>query len=367
MSTAPESGGEASPLANDVLLVFIPFPEPPGWVERITKQYKGLQVRWVNSMKADRTFLAAENLGAEVWHGVSLLSIFLPPPEHLMANVRYVQLPSAGADRWPGHPKYQDENIVFCTSNGAHAPQIAEWVIGAWLSHQHHFLRYAEQMKTGYWESPFAARIQDSPGLRIGILGYGAIGRQCARLASALGMEVYAYTRGERSTPASRRDDSYVVAGTGDPEGLIPARWFHGTSREEVNEFLGQDLDLLVLSLPLTSETRHILSREQFAVLGQGRKAFVANVARGGNVDQEALIEALEKGLIRGAALDVTDPEPLPPDHPLWKAPNLLITPHVSWKTDFLWDRLLAILELNLERLAKGLPLINVVNRTLHY
>lgn len=202
---------------------------------------------------------------------------------------------------------------------------------------------------------------------RRGILGYGAIGRQCARLASALGMEVYAYTRSERSTPASRKDDSYCVPGTGDPDGLLPAKWFHGTSRAAVNEFLGQGLDLLVISLPLTAETRHIIAAPQLEILGAARKPFVANVARGGHVDQEALVRALETGLLRGAALDVTDPEPLPSDHPLWRAPNLLITPHVSWKTDFLWDRLLEILELNLEKLAAGRPLVNVVNRKLHY
>lgn len=180
-------------------------------------------------------------------------------------------------------------------------------------------------------------------------------------------MEVYAYTRSERSTAASRRDDSYCVPGTGDPEGVLPAKWFHGASRDAVNDFLRQGLDLLVISLPLTAETRHVVGREQLAILGSTRKAFVANIGRGGHIDQDALVEALETGKIRGAALDVTDPEPLPKEHPLWKAPNLLITPHVSWRTDVLWDRLMDVIETNLERLAAGRPLINVMNRQLHY
>lgn len=179
-------------------------------------------------------------------------------------------------------------------------------------------------------------------------------------------MEVYAYTRGERATPASRKDDSYCVPGTGDPDGVLPTKWFHGTTRADVNNFLAQGLDLLVVSLPLTAETRHILSHEQFEIL-EKKKTFVANIARGGHIDQDALIKALETGLIRGAALDVTDPEPLPADHPLWRAPNVFITPHVSWMTDTLWNRLLDVLELNLEKLATGQPLINVVNRKLHY
>ncbi|KAI0841432.1 D-isomer specific 2-hydroxyacid dehydrogenase [Hypoxylon sp. FL0890] len=366
MSPAEETGEEVGPLSNDVLLVYLPLPEKPECAERLTKKFKGLQVRWVSAAKPGHALVDPEELRPDIWDGVTLLSTYMPPPAEIIPKVRFVQLPSAGVDRWPGHPKYEDEKVVFCTSNGVHAPQIAEWVIGTWLSHQHKFPHYTENMKTGLWESPFGADIQDSTRRRVGILGYGAIGRQTARLASALGMEVYAYTRTKRSTPASRVDDSYCVPGTGDPDGLLPAKWFHGPAREDVNNFLAQDLDLLVISLPLTSETRHIISAKQFEILGK-KKTFIANVARGGHIDQDALLKALETGQIRGAALDVTNPEPLPSDHPLWKAPNLLITPHVSWKTDVLWERLLDVLELNLEKLATGQPLINVVNRQLHY
>ncbi|KAI1100660.1 hypothetical protein F4804DRAFT_318328 [Jackrogersella minutella] len=363
MSTSEETGGD---LSNDILLIYAPYPEKGAWAERLTRRFKGLKVRWVISAKSPLVVPKAEDLDAEAWDGVTLLATFMPPPAEFLSKVRFVQLTTAGVDRWPGHLKYQDESTIFCTSNGVHATQIAEWVIGAWLAHQHAFLNYAEHMKTGFWQSPFTAKVQDSTEMRIGILGYGAIGRQCARLATTLGMEVYAYTRGERATPESRKDDSYCVPGTGDPDGLLPSKWFHGISKEDINSFLGQDLDLLVISLPLNSETRHILSHEQFEILS-GNKTFVANIARGGHINQEALIKALETGQIRGAALDVTDPEPLPSDHPLWKAPNLLITPHISWKTDALFDRLLNILELNLDKLAAGQPLINVVNRQLHY
>lgn len=181
-----------------------------------------------------------------------------------------------------------------------------------------------------------------------------------------MGMDVYAYTRSERSTPEKRKDDSYCVPGTGDPEGLVPSKWFHGASKEDINDFLSQDLDILVLSLPLTGDTKGLLSREQFEILSK-KKTFVSNIARGGVIDTDALIEALESGKIRGAALDVTDPEPLPSDHKLWKAPNLLITPHVSWQTQSLVPRLLDIFELNLDNLSAGRPLINVVNREFNY
>lgn len=199
-----------------------------------------------------------------------------------------------------------------------------------------------------------------------GVLGYGAIGRQCARIAKSMGMDIYAYTRSERSTAGSRKDDSFCIPGTGDADGLVPSKWFHGTSREDINNFLAQDLDILVLSLPLTKDTKGLLSDEQFEILSK-KKTFISNIARGGIIDTEALIKALETGKIRGAALDVTDPEPLPSDHKLWKAPNLLITPHVSWQTQSLMPRILDILELNLDKLSKGEQLINVVNREHNY
>ena len=194
-----------------------------------------------------------------------------------------------------------------------------------------------------------------------GVLGYGSIGRQCARIASALGMEVYAYTRGERKTSESRKDNTYLqycVPNTGDPEGKIPAKWFHGTSPESVNAFLAQDLDILVISLPLTKATENIISHAQFEVMRK-KRTFVSNVARGKHINTEALVAALERGHIRGAALDVTDPEPLPTEHPLCKAPNVFITPHISWMAEDVWSGSIQLLEANLERLNNNEPCIN--------
>jgi hypothetical protein len=153
------------------------------------------------------------------------------------------------------------------------------------------------------------------------------------------------YTRSQRDTPEARKDDSYCVPGTGDPDGVIPTKWFHGTSTNSINNFLKQDLDILVMCLPLTSETYDIISYEQFEILSKKKtyllptailmhesndRRFLSSVARGESINTEALIQALENGQIRGAAVDGTDPEPLPSDHPLWKAANLLVTPWVT-------------------------------------
>ncbi|KUI73814.1 D-2-hydroxyacid dehydrogenase [Cytospora mali] len=373
-----------SGLRKEKLLIFQPKGPTAEWLARVQAHHPGLEILYENSALPDGSIKPYEELKPEVRNGVTLLSTYIPPPAQFLKDVRFVQLPSAGVDKWLEHETYKNNDVVFCTGNGCHPPQIAEWVIGSWLSFQHHFARYHEQMKIGYWEPMFKSTVKDSAGARMsvdplplpfdnnanpqyrGILGYGAIGRQTARVASALGMEVYAYTRSPRTTPEARKDDSYCVPGTGDPDGLIPTKWFHGTSVDDINNFLDQDLDILVLSLPLTSETHGLISYEQFQILSK-KKTFLSSVARGESINTDALMQALEKGQIVGAAIDGADPEPLPSDHPLWKAPNLLITPHVSWQTHRTWERVLAILEINLEKLSLGQRPINSANRVLHY
>lgn len=188
-----------------------------------------------------------------------------------------------------------------------------------------------------------------------------------------MGMKVHAYTLHARPTPESRRDHGWTPPGLGDPEGAIPARWFSGASTAELNAFLASGLDLLVIATPLTDRTQHLLAKAEFELLagGEGRgskgKTFVSNIARGPVVDTDDLLHALEDGLIRGAALDVTDPEPLPDGHALWGAKNVIITPHVSGASTRYFERVLGILECNLGRLAEGSELVNRVDRKRGY
>ncbi len=241
-----------------------------------------------------------------------------------------------------------------------------------------------------------------------------------ARVCSALGMTILAYTAHPKPTPESRRDHGYIVPGTGDPEGTIPQEWFSGLDKASLHRFLSQKLDYLVISVPLTPDTTGFLGKEELEVLGHG---FVSNVSRGKVVVQEELIEALKKGLeedekeeveevvvaderedkngivvneqeskgskndgrerdqkgwweddskrkkkgLRGAALDVTDPEPLPEDSPLWTLPNVFVSPHVSGAGVDYVERAVGVLDLNLGRLERGERLVNVVDRKRGY
>ncbi|KAJ3522700.1 hypothetical protein NM208_g12748 [Fusarium decemcellulare] len=352
-------------LKGDVLLVYLPCQAPPAFLEATSSRFPELQVRWFEAPIVDFKLLPPDHLPPEAWEGVTMMCIYHVPKVENVPKVRFFQVASAGLDMWVNYPKYLDPEVLFCNASGCQPPQIAEWVIGTFLSHEHHLQIYAKQQEQELWRPRLELGMEVSTGRRIGVLGYGGIGRQCARLAQALGMEVYAYTLRERSTPESRRDETYHVPGTGDPDGVIPSKWFSGGSRKDINHFLSQDLDLLVVSLPLSDGTKGLLSTEQFQILSQNRKkTFVCNVARGPIIDTDALVHALENGLLRGAAVDVTDPEPLPQGHPLWKAPNFFLTPHISWQSSRYWDNLAGLLLENLERLATGRPAVNVERRT---
>ena len=213
------------------------------------------------------------------------------------------------------------------------------------------------------------------------MLGYGSIGRQIARVAKGLGMRVLASTASPKDSAESKRDGGFVAPGTGDDEGSVPEEWFSGLEKKDLHGFLGQGLDWLVVCVPLTEKTRGFLGEEEFAVLRDGlarqkvesvgasaeRKCFVTNIARGPIIDQKALIEALKDGTLQGAALDVTDPEPLPEDSELWDLENVVVTPHISGNGVAYEDRAFQVLGVNLGRREEGEGLINVVKRERGY
>lgn len=154
----------------------------------------------------------------------------------------------------------------------------------------------------------------------------------------------------------------------GDDEGLLPVEWHSGGTQAGLRKFLSSDLDILAIFTPLTSTTRHSLGRGEFDILAQSSKArrqtapFLVNVCRGPIIVQDDLVAALKDGRLSGAALDVTDPEPLPEDHELWALPNVSITPHMSWSfEEYVDDCLANVLGENLRRLDKGLKLMNQV------
>jgi phosphoglycerate dehydrogenase-like enzyme len=174
-------------------------------------------------------------------------------------------------------------------------------------------------------------------------------------------MDVHACVLHPRTTPDSRRSDAYAPAGLGDPDGALPSKWFSASTAQEFQQFL-QNLDLLVIAIPLTDKTHGLIARREFESLSR-RRTFVSNVSRGAVIVAEDLNYALDHDLIRGAAIDVTDPEPLPHEASLWKAKNLLITPHISGDSSAYGRRVFEVLKHNLIQLSEGKTLTNQVSR----
>ena len=243
--------------------------------------------------------------------------------------------------------------VRFTNSAGIHGPPIAETVLGMLLYFARGLDFAIEGKGRESWDpGPFLAA--DTPvcelgEMTVGILGYGGIGREIGRRLAPLGTRVLGFRR--TAEPAERAG---VSIGPGAP--VDAAILLHGPSG--LQQLLAES-DALVIAAPLTPETRGILGADQIRSLRRG--AILVNIARGALVDEAALIAALRDGHLRGAGLDVFATEPLPSSSPLWRSPNVLMTPHVSAVTRQFWRREMDLVIENLGRHLAGLPLLNEV------
>ncbi|KAF6229873.1 hypothetical protein HO133_004210 [Letharia lupina] len=368
------------------LLVILPFKEPTEIFNRIRKNHPNIKITFKSLLFTSTPWMGEEDIPKEIYKDVTILVTLsaLPPSPEACPNLRLIHFFSAGTNHIANSPIYTSTSIPLTTSSGIHGPQIAEWVILTALAHSHHYSFLHTLQKNREWDRAKNIKalqsLKDKAGQRLGVLGYGSIGRQVARVARGMGMDVIAYTASPRTTPESKHDKGFIVPGTGDPDGSIPEAWFSGLDKVSLRNFLAQDIDHLLISVPLTKETTHFIGAEEFAILGKKKNAFISNISRGQIIVQSDLIASLKAyddndpldggdggGGLRGAALDVTDPEPLPKDDPLWEAPNCIITPHISGLGEAYVDRAFQVLEVNLDRREKGERMINVVDRKRGY
>lgn len=274
-------------------------------------------------------------------------------------HLRWVQAYSAGVDGWLKKANGLRSDITLTTASGIHAPVMAEYSLSMLLNWAHGNPQFAAYQAKHEWAAKHSDEIRPAElrGATLGILGYGSIGRETARLAHAFGMRILACKR----NPDQKTDDGWIVPGTGDPAGALPERYF---SLEQLPAMLAE-CDYLILTLALTPASYHILDAAALRSLKPG--AVLVNVARGGLIDEPALVEALRSGHVRAAGLDVFEPEPLPATSPLWDLPNVLLTPHISGTHPAHDQRLIALFTENLRRYLAGQPLLNQVDPTAGY
>jgi len=294
----------------------------------------------------------AEEMHTHLPDAVALIGAERLTSETLAAapNLRWLQVPFAGVDHFLT-PEIVAHGITITNFSGVHVPNIPEHILALMFAFARQLrLRGQEQDRHIWHNGPDAdprAAVGDGvfelEGQTLGVVGMGDIGAALARKAHALGLHVLATRRHPGDSPA------YVdrlLPPVALPELLIAS-------------------DHVALCLPLTSETRGIIGAGELAQMKHS--AYIYNIGRGELIAQDALIAALRAGTIAGAGLDVTTPEPLPADSPLWDMPNVLITGHTSGVTPNYWERGIVLVIENVRRFLANEPLLNVVNPAIGY
>jgi D-2-hydroxyacid dehydrogenase (NADP+) len=301
--------------------------------ERIRARWPEMQV--VHLQGYDR--ILDELPESDIFVGFSLR----PEQFALARKLKWLHSTAAGVGQLM-YPELRKSGIEVTNASGVHRIPMAEHILGTLTALARRFpdcLRYQQQShwaQQELWNAP--VRPRELHGQILLFIGFGAIGQEVAKIIRPLGMRVWAVTR------SGRADEGLA-------EQVFPA--------PKLDEVLPQ-ADFVVLAAPETPETRKMIGAREFALMKPS--AYFLNVSRGALVDEPALISALTKRKIAGAALDVASQEPLPPENPLWKLDNAFITPHMSAASEHLWERQTDLLMENLERWFAGDELLNRVD-----
>lgn len=259
-------------------------------------------------------------------------------------NLAWVQAMSSGVERYLTLPALADEGGPVLTNvQGSSGPAIADHSFAMLLSLARGLRAYDRAQAESRWSADAAGDAFALQGRTLLVVGLGGIGGEIARRGHGFGMRVMATRRSDAPGPD-------FIARLGRSEDLLA---------------MLPEADVVAIATPLTPETTGMFDAAAFAAMKPG--AILINVARGKIVRTDALLDALRSGRLGGACLDVTDPEPLPADHPLWREPNVIITPHVAADSALSGDRAAAMLRENLRRFGAGEPLLNVVDKKAGY
>jgi len=242
----------------------------------------------------------------------------------MMPNLKILQVPNAGYD---DALEFVRPGITLCNGKSIHDDSTAELAVGLTIASLRGFADFVRNQDKSEWVHTRNKSINDR---KVGIVGFGSIGSTIAKMLAGFAVEIVAFTQ-------SGRDNTIAIT---DLDKHLPT------------------LDVVILILPLTPESKHLFDAKRLALMKNG--ALLVNVARGPIVETDALVKELNSGRIT-AALDVTDPEPLPKDHPLWLAKGVLISPHVGGNTTAFEKRAKRLIESQLQLLASGKRLNNII------
>ncbi len=333
---------------SEVIEVLITLPLADELLVRLNGISPRLHFTVIKARKVD-------DIPPDIWLRTEVLYThrILPLPEQV-PNLRWLQFHWAGVDHAINAPLLSMPGLVVTTLSGAAALQIAEYAVMMLLALGHRLPELMACQRRSEWPPDRWERFSPLELRRatVGMVGYGSIGRQIAHLLRDFGATVLAVKR-DAMHP---EDNGYIPDGMGDPDGDLARRIYPPQALAS----MFKECDFVVITAPLTAETRGLVGANVLAALKP--TAFVIDLSRGGVLDHPALLAALREQKIAGAALDVFPEEPLPPDSPLWKLPNVLLTPHISGNTPYYDERAVELFSENLHRYLAGLPLYNIVS-----
>lgn len=284
---------------------------------------------------------------------------YFPEPEQA-PKLRWIQANSAGLNHALQHRIAQAEDIIVTSASGIHATNMAHYCLMMMLMFNYKMRLALDLQSKTEWPPDPAGQFMpiDMDRQTVGIVGYGSIGRELARLCAGMGMTVLASKQDLGNTAEV---NAFSLPGVGDPSGEIPDRIYPAATIAS----MAKDCDYLVVLAPLTSSTDKLIDEEILDAMKDS--AVLVNVSRGPVVDEKALITALSSGKIAGAALDVFQEEPLPTTSPLWQLDNVIITPHIAGFTRDYHDKAALVFKENLRRYLENRPLLNQLDRSKGY
>lgn len=256
-------------------------------------------------------------------------------------HLKWIHCDHAGLNK-SAKPEIFNQGILLTSSAGRSAPALAEHAMFFMLSLAYHSVEFYKAQEKHLWGVEGQKSFQALYGKTLGILGMGHTGRSLAKRAKAFEMKVLGYTRSRQALPDGF-DRQYISADGENCEALL------------------RESDFIVLALPLSDETHHMISTREFEMMKPG--VFLINMARGAVIDEKALVKALYEGRIAGAGLDTFEKEPLSPESPLWDAPHTLITPHKTPQVPARTERSLEIICENIHRYRTDMPMLNLLTK----
>lgn len=296
---------------------------------------------------------ASSEIPGDAWKRTEVLytgNIFPEPGQ--VPSLKWIQSHFAGIDTLLESQIGKTPGIFITSLSGAAASQSAEYALGMILALSRQMPRLWVMQQRKEWPADRWGKFPpvEIRGSTVGLVGYGSLNRELARLMKPMGAKILAAKLNARRP----QDEGYTPEGLGDPQGDLFDRLY---PFQALNSML-MLCDFVVVAVPLTPRTRKMIAKSEFEAMKPG--AFLVNLSRGGIVDETALVEALESRRLGGAALDVFDTEPLPVSSPLWTEPNVIITPHIAGISRNYLERGIEMFKANLTRYVEGEPLLNL-------